>query len=176
MHTHAHIRTHTHTHSHALSRTLTHTRTPQVHPSMARELFAAGFVSCWSELDEHLQHQLVRRWVSMKCTHTYAWSDTHTHMHTNTHTYTRTHTHTHAHTHTHTHSHTHSHTLSHAHTHIHTHTHARTHARTHTHTHTSTCTHGTDKHASVPLLLTTSPPGLPTYSPVNDEWLNTAAS
>eukprot|EP00983_Pelagomonas_calceolata_P134447 1162062-Pelagomonas_calceolata.AAC.23 len=32
-----------------------------VHPSMARELFAAGFVSCWSELDENLQHQLVRR-------------------------------------------------------------------------------------------------------------------
>uniref|UniRef100_A0A7S3R516 Serine/threonine-protein kinase TOR n=1 Tax=Dunaliella tertiolecta TaxID=3047 RepID=A0A7S3R516_DUNTE len=31
-----------------------------VHPSMARELFAAGFVSCWSELDENLQHQLVR--------------------------------------------------------------------------------------------------------------------
>lgn len=27
---------------------------------MARELFAAGFVSCWSELDESLQDQLVR--------------------------------------------------------------------------------------------------------------------
>lgn len=33
---------------------------PQVHPSMARELFAAGFVSCWSELDVGLQEQLVR--------------------------------------------------------------------------------------------------------------------
>ena len=33
----------------------------QVHPSMARELFAPGFVSCWSELDGHLQEQLVRR-------------------------------------------------------------------------------------------------------------------
>lgn len=33
-----------------------------VHPSMARELFAAGFVSCWSELDAQLQEQLVRRW------------------------------------------------------------------------------------------------------------------
>jgi hypothetical protein len=32
----------------------------QVHPSMARELFAAGFVSCWSELDNALQEQLVR--------------------------------------------------------------------------------------------------------------------
>ena len=32
----------------------------QVHPSMARELFAAGFVSCWSELDQALQEQLVR--------------------------------------------------------------------------------------------------------------------
>jgi FKBP12-rapamycin complex-associated protein len=32
----------------------------QVHPSMARELFAAGFVSCWAELDGHLQEQLVR--------------------------------------------------------------------------------------------------------------------
>jgi FKBP12-rapamycin complex-associated protein len=27
---------------------------------MARELFAAGFVSCWSELDEQMQEQLVR--------------------------------------------------------------------------------------------------------------------
>lgn len=27
---------------------------------MARELFAAGFVSCWSELDEGMQEQLVR--------------------------------------------------------------------------------------------------------------------
>lgn len=27
---------------------------------MARELFAAGFVSCWSELDDALQEQLVR--------------------------------------------------------------------------------------------------------------------
>ncbi len=26
----------------------------------ARELFAAGFVSCWSELDEGMQEQLVR--------------------------------------------------------------------------------------------------------------------
>eukprot|EP00798_Chlamydomonas_sp_ICE-L_P022753 gene22753-29921_t len=32
----------------------------QVHPSMARELFASGFVSCWAELDGHLQEQLVR--------------------------------------------------------------------------------------------------------------------
>ncbi|MEW5308376.1 MAG: hypothetical protein WDW38_000344 [Sanguina aurantia] len=32
----------------------------QVHPSMARELFAAGFVACWSELDPVLQEQLVR--------------------------------------------------------------------------------------------------------------------
>uniref|UniRef100_A0A7R9YR22 Serine/threonine-protein kinase TOR n=1 Tax=Chlamydomonas euryale TaxID=1486919 RepID=A0A7R9YR22_9CHLO len=32
----------------------------QVHVSMARELFAAGFVSCWAELDGHLQEQLVR--------------------------------------------------------------------------------------------------------------------
>lgn len=33
---------------------------PQVHPTMARELFAAGFVSCWSELDPGLQEALVR--------------------------------------------------------------------------------------------------------------------
>ncbi|PNH00404.1 Serine/threonine-protein kinase TOR, partial [Tetrabaena socialis] len=32
----------------------------QVHPTMARELFAAGFVSCWAELDAPLQEQLVR--------------------------------------------------------------------------------------------------------------------
>jgi FKBP12-rapamycin complex-associated protein len=32
----------------------------QTNPSMARELFAAGFVSCWSELDEQMQEQLVR--------------------------------------------------------------------------------------------------------------------
>ena len=32
----------------------------QGHPAMARELFAAGFVSCWSELDETMQEQLVR--------------------------------------------------------------------------------------------------------------------
>jgi hypothetical protein len=32
----------------------------QVHPQMARELFAAGFVSCWSELDPASQEQLVR--------------------------------------------------------------------------------------------------------------------
>ena len=32
----------------------------QVQPSMARELFAAGFVSCWGELDEGLKDQLVR--------------------------------------------------------------------------------------------------------------------
>lgn len=32
----------------------------QVHPMMARELFAAGFVSCWSELDPASQEQLVR--------------------------------------------------------------------------------------------------------------------
>lgn len=27
----------------------------QANPGMARELFAAGFVSCWSELDEQMQ-------------------------------------------------------------------------------------------------------------------------
>ena len=32
----------------------------QTNPSMARELFAAGFVSCWSELDEAMQEALVR--------------------------------------------------------------------------------------------------------------------
>lgn len=32
----------------------------QVHPLMARELFAAGFVSCWAELDPASQEQLVR--------------------------------------------------------------------------------------------------------------------
>ncbi|EFJ44271.1 target of rapamycin, growth-regulatory PI3K-like protein kinase [Volvox carteri f. nagariensis] len=32
----------------------------QVHPTMARELFAAGFVSCWADLDPALQEQLVR--------------------------------------------------------------------------------------------------------------------
>jgi FKBP12-rapamycin complex-associated protein len=32
----------------------------QTSPGMARELFAAGFVSCWSELDEGMQEQLVR--------------------------------------------------------------------------------------------------------------------
>jgi len=32
----------------------------QTNPSMARELFAAGFVSCWSELDHASQEQLVR--------------------------------------------------------------------------------------------------------------------
>lgn len=32
----------------------------QVHPTMARDLFSAGFVSCWSELDPQLQEQLVR--------------------------------------------------------------------------------------------------------------------
>ncbi|KAL6771425.1 TOR1 [Auxenochlorella protothecoides x Auxenochlorella symbiontica] len=32
----------------------------QANPAMARELFAAGFVSCWSELEESLQDQLVR--------------------------------------------------------------------------------------------------------------------
>ncbi|KAL4435039.1 hypothetical protein ABPG77_003864 [Micractinium sp. CCAP 211/92] len=32
----------------------------QTNPGMARELFAAGFVSCWSELDEQMQEQLVR--------------------------------------------------------------------------------------------------------------------
>jgi hypothetical protein len=43
-----------HTDHHALS------PPPQVHPTMARELFAAGFVSCWSELDPGLQEALVR--------------------------------------------------------------------------------------------------------------------
>jgi FKBP12-rapamycin complex-associated protein len=32
----------------------------QTNPGMARELFAAGFVSCWGELDEGMQEQLVR--------------------------------------------------------------------------------------------------------------------
>eukprot|EP00889_Picochlorum_renovo_P008615 jgi/Picre1/35645/NNA_003106.t1 len=32
----------------------------QANPVMARELFAAGFVSCWSELDSGMQEQLVR--------------------------------------------------------------------------------------------------------------------
>lgn len=32
----------------------------QVHPLMARELFGAGFVSCWAELDPASQDQLVR--------------------------------------------------------------------------------------------------------------------
>eukprot|EP00878_Enallax_costatus_P008272 GHUV01008648.1.p1 GENE.GHUV01008648.1~~GHUV01008648.1.p1 ORF type:complete len:2405 (+),score=620.50 GHUV01008648.1:939-7217(+) len=32
----------------------------QVHPTMARELFAAGFVSCWAELDPASQERLVR--------------------------------------------------------------------------------------------------------------------
>lgn len=32
----------------------------QINPAMARDLFAAGFVSCWSELDEGMQEQLVR--------------------------------------------------------------------------------------------------------------------
>lgn len=39
---------------------VTCTPTPQANPAMARELFAAGFVSCWSELDDNLQDQLVR--------------------------------------------------------------------------------------------------------------------
>ena len=29
-------------------------------PAMARDLFPAGFVSCWSELDESLQEALIR--------------------------------------------------------------------------------------------------------------------
>ena len=32
----------------------------QVQPSMARELFAAGFVSCWAELEEGMREALVR--------------------------------------------------------------------------------------------------------------------
>ena len=32
----------------------------QVQPSMARELFAAGFVSCWAELEEPMREALVR--------------------------------------------------------------------------------------------------------------------
>ena len=32
----------------------------QTNPGMARELFAAGFVSCWSELDDLMKEQLVR--------------------------------------------------------------------------------------------------------------------
>ena len=32
----------------------------QVQPSMARELFAVGFVSCWSELQEPMREALVR--------------------------------------------------------------------------------------------------------------------
>ena len=32
----------------------------QVQPGMARELFAAGFVSCWAELEEGMREALVR--------------------------------------------------------------------------------------------------------------------
>ena len=32
----------------------------QVQPAMARDLFPAGFVSCWSELDEGMQEALIR--------------------------------------------------------------------------------------------------------------------
>ena len=32
----------------------------QVQPSMARDLFPAGFVSCWGELSEGMQGELVR--------------------------------------------------------------------------------------------------------------------
>ncbi len=32
----------------------------QTNPVMARELFAAAFVSCWSELDQGMQDALVR--------------------------------------------------------------------------------------------------------------------
>ena len=33
---------------------------PQMQPGMARELFAAGFVSCWAELEPGPQEALVR--------------------------------------------------------------------------------------------------------------------
>ena len=32
----------------------------QMHPQMARDLFPAGFVSCWNELTPHMQAELVR--------------------------------------------------------------------------------------------------------------------
>lgn len=32
----------------------------RVHPSMARELFSVGFVSCWLEIDDTSQRELVR--------------------------------------------------------------------------------------------------------------------
>ena len=32
----------------------------QVQPAMARDLFPAGFVSCWSELEEGMQEALIR--------------------------------------------------------------------------------------------------------------------
>lgn len=32
----------------------------QVQPAMARDLFPAGFVSCWAELEEGMQEALVR--------------------------------------------------------------------------------------------------------------------
>ena len=32
----------------------------QVQPAMARDLFPAGFVSCWGELEEGMQEALVR--------------------------------------------------------------------------------------------------------------------
>ena len=31
-----------------------------MHPQMARDLFPAGFVSCWNELSAHMQAELVR--------------------------------------------------------------------------------------------------------------------
>lgn len=38
---------------------LTKPSAAQSHPHMARELFAAGFVSCWAELEPASQAQLV---------------------------------------------------------------------------------------------------------------------
>ena len=35
----------------------------QLQPHVARELFAAGFISCWSELHDTYQEQLVRSLV-----------------------------------------------------------------------------------------------------------------
>lgn len=42
----------------------------QNNPGMARELFAAGFVSCWAELDDTMQAQLVRSLEAALASHT----------------------------------------------------------------------------------------------------------
>ena len=71
--------------------------------------------------------------LSIKTTHTHAYTRTctraHTCTHAHAHTCTRVHTRTHAHMHTHAHVHTH--------TTMHAHTHTTMHAHTHTYTHTT---------------------------------------